>query len=209
MKMPDSGSLITPTNIVLLLLIIAVFVLIMLVVEVYQRLPTNPLASIPFQASVQNASLEGGLNDERGKGNLFGIRGKDLLRFGGVTTDRNGNYICRTQAVHVFTITLVKGPSFEGVQDQFVIRQNGLILSYQPLPKAGEAFNTTLPLFCLVGDQITFEYYTGTFYGTNDKNRDAFTVLNKLYSKLSVLILPQQYPTAINYDAQTPYLTWK
>lgn len=206
--MASSDSLLTVTNFVLFLLIVAVFVLVMLVIELYQRVPSNPLALVPFQASVQNASLEGGLNDELGKNNSLGIRGKELLRFGGVTTDRNGNYTCRTQAVYVFTLTILKGPSTENVQDQLVIRQNSLVLSYQTLPTASESFTTTLPLFCLVGDIMSFEYYTGTFYGTNDKNRNAFTVLNKVHTKLSVLILPQQYPTKINYDAQTPYLQW-
>lgn len=204
----NGDSLLTPTNFLIAVLFVALIVVTGLVIDLWNRVPKNPLALVPFQASVLNASLIGGLNGETGKSNSLGVKGKETLRFGNKTVDRSGNFICEKQAVYVFTVTLLKGYSWEGVDDQFVIRQNGLILSMQLLPTQATSYTTSLSLFCNVGDQINFEYYTGTLNGKNEKNRDAFTILNEQYSTLNVLILPQQFPTKDNYDAQIPYLQW-
>lgn len=205
-----NGSVWNATTICIIILFVVVLVLAMMMIDLYQRVPSNPLALVPFSASVTSGKLIGGVHSKKGNSDHLGVRGKELLRFGNALTDREGTYLVKTQAVHLFTIVLTKSFSTSPMMpDQFLIRQNTMILSFNVVPYDAMSYTVSLPLFCCVGDQMTFEYYSaGSFYGKNEDNKDALTVLNLQNSTMSVLVLPQQFPAKANYDPQIPYLQW-
>lgn len=204
----NAKPLLTPTNIVLGILIVVVFVFAILLIILFQRTSSNPLSTVPFQATVLNGSLVGGRNGEVGANSSLGIYGKEHLRFGHGISDQKGYYVSQHQSVHLFCLTLMKSQSSDGVTDELIIRQNTGVRSYQLLPKQSGSYSTSICLFCQKGDKISFEYCTGTYTGPTEANSKAITVLNKRHSYMSIIIFPKQFPAPANYDSQTPYLQW-